>query len=158
MTATHRCPGRCGRHLPARLLACTGCTARLPEALSTALAQAFGPHADRAREDARDWLLAHPAPSTLDPADARIAGVCNHCDAPILWLTTEAGKRMPVNAEPDPVRGNVIRQHGIAGVLGASQARAARDGGTRLWLHHVVTCAFADHWHSTSKPARKARR
>lgn len=114
------------------------------------------PAHDRRRlavQDARDWWLANPAPH--DP-DARIAGECEHCHEPLLWLTTSAGKRMPVDADPDPDRGNVVRTGAVAGVLGPSKASAARAAGVPLWTHHVVTCPHADRWRST-KPAKPAR-
>lgn len=152
---THRCPGRCGRHVPASRLACPSCTDRLPDALSVALDRAWGPAVERARQDARDWLLAHPAPTSVPAEDARIGGVCEHCDAELLWLTAAADKRMPVNAAPDPDRGNVVRSGPVAGVLGASQAAAARAAGTRLWLHHTVTCPHADRWHTAAATARR---
>lgn len=72
--------------------------------------------------------------------------VCEHCEAPIQWLTTSAGKQMPVNAAPDPERGNVVLLGARAGVLGAGQAAAARARGVQVFLHHAVTCPFAHRW------------
>lgn len=144
----HRCPGRCGR--PVRRPACTRCLARLPAELREALLEHRYP---RALEEARDWLLEHPAPHDPDHA---IAGECEHCYEPLLWLTTGTGARMPVNAEPDPAHGNVVRTGNVAGVLNPQKAAAARRGGTKLWLHHVVTCRYPDRWHE--KPAPKTRK
>lgn len=79
---------------------------------------------------------------------------CNYCTAPIMWLITSAGKRMPVDARPDPERGNVLRQGDHAGVLGKNQAAAARALGTPLRLHHAVTCPFASAWQNP-KAARR---
>lgn len=71
---------------------------------------------------------------------------CNHCAAPIRWMTTVAGKNMPVDAKPDPDRGNVVRLGGRVGVLGPSQAAAARAAGQQLYLAHAASCAFASRW------------
>jgi hypothetical protein len=156
----HRCPGGCARTVPNHLFACPQDWARLPQELQAAILDSHGRdrerHAD-AMLEARDWYLEHPSPTA---PDARISGVCEHCSAALLWLTTSAGKRMPVNAEPDPERGNVMRSGGVAGVLGASLAAAARAAGKPLWLHHVVTCPHADRWRSkpAAGAARKARR
>lgn len=79
----------------------------------------------------------------MTPADQ-----CNFCSEPIRWMTTTNGKNMPVNAKPDPDRGNVIRLTSGAGVLGAKQATAARAHGVELFLHHVVTCPYAARWRS----------
>lgn len=78
----------------------------------------------------------------------RFPGTCNHCGEAIRWLLTTKGKNMPVNAEPDPKRGNVIRQGGQAGVLNPRAAIAARAAGKELFLHHVVTCPYASRWRS----------
>jgi hypothetical protein len=80
---------------------------------------------------------------------------CNYCRAEILWLTTTNGKRMPVDARPDLERGNVLRQGDRAGVLGKSQAAAARAQGTPLRTHHALTCPYASAW-SGPKGARRA--
>jgi hypothetical protein len=71
---------------------------------------------------------------------------CPDCGKPILWLTTEAHARMPVDAEPDPHRGNVILIGGVAGVLGRAKARAARAAGFDLRTHHRLKCPNADAW------------
>lgn len=144
----HRCPGRCGRNI--RRPACTRCLARLPDDLRTAVLEHRYP---RAIEEARDWLLEHPAPPDPDHA---IAGECEHCYEPLIWPRTGSGALIPLNADPDPERGNVARIGKVAGVLGPTQAAAARRGGTELWLHHAVTCRFPERWHS--KPAPKTSR
>lgn len=88
-----------------------------------------------------------PGP-TVTPDDQ-----CNHCAAPIRWLTTSTGARMPVDAAPDPDRGNVVRLGGVASVLG-KQAAAARAAGVELYLHHAVSCPFADRWNKGKARAR----
>lgn len=161
----HRCPGRCGVTLPGHRHTCPTCWARVPNQLrlpvehGSASRQPGREAADRlarAREDARDWLLDHPAPAN---PDASISGWCEHCDAQLLWLTTTAGKRMPVDAAPDPERGNVTRSQGVAGVLGDQAATAARAAGQPLWLPHMASCPHVERWHSRERrTTRKARR
>jgi len=77
--------------------------------------------------------------------------ICSDCQAPILWLLTSNNKRMPVDAAPDPKRGNVIRQGHQAGVLGKTQADAARAAGTELRTHHALTCPYAGRWQRKEK-------
>jgi hypothetical protein len=144
----HRCPGRCGRNI--RRPACTRCLARLPDHLRTALIERQNATTPtqvqlwaNAVEEARDWLLEHPAPP--DP-DHKIAGECEHCYEPLLWLPTAAGPRLAVNADPDPVQGTVVRTGKVGGVLASGQAAAARRGGTPLWRVHVETCRYPERW------------
>lgn len=77
----------------------------------------------------------------MTPADQ-----CNYCAEAIRWMTTAAGKPMPVNAAPDPVRGNVVRIGGRVGVLGRHTADAARRQGVELYLHHAATCPHRKQW------------
>lgn len=82
---------------------------------------------------------------------------CNYCHAPIRWLKTGAGKNMPVDAVPDPARGNVLIVGGLAAVLGPGPARGARATGKQLYLHHAATCPHAEQWRSTGTPAQSAQ-
>lgn len=83
---------------------------------------------------------------------------CNYCAAPIRWLTTSTGKRMPVDAQPDRERGNVVRLGGLAAVLGKGPAAAARDQGVDAYLHHAVTCPYAAQWNTKARhPAGRRR-
>lgn len=92
-------------------------------------------------------------------ADVKPSSTCNYCFGRLRWLTTAAGQLMPVDAEPDPKRGNVIVIGGKAGVLGPSRARAARASGVQLYLHHAATCPQAAAWNKpTPKPGRPAPR
>lgn len=75
---------------------------------------------------------------------------CRSCRAAIIWTTNVAsGKRMPVNAEPDEQRGNVVLVSGNDGpearVLTAAElaARVSRRG---LHLSHFATCSEAARW------------
>lgn len=72
---------------------------------------------------------------------------CRSCPEHIIWTTSvTTGKRMPVNAEPDPDRGNVLLLSGNDGpesrVLTAAEvmARPTRGG---LYLSHFATCPNA---------------
>lgn len=78
--------------------------------------------------------------------DLGVPTVCSDCGAPIIWLLTVKNNRMPVDANPDPERGNVIRQGDRAGVLGPRQAAGARKAGTPMRTHHAVTCPYASRW------------
>lgn len=86
----------------------------------------------------------------MTPADQ-----CNHCAEPIRWVTTQAGKNMPVNAAPDPDRGNVIKLGHQWGVLGPRPATAARGRGVELYLHHAVTCPYAARWQGAKVSGRR---
>lgn len=72
---------------------------------------------------------------------------CSSCHEPIIWARTQLGERMPVDAKPDPERGNVILTgappHVRAGVLTHGQASGARAAGQRLYTSHLATCPHA---------------
>lgn len=77
---------------------------------------------------------------------------CDHCDARLLWAVTVNEKAMPLDAEPNPLRGNVLvtEQAGQfrASVVGKrSTAAAMRQAGQRMHLHHAVSCPYASRWH-----------
>lgn len=87
--------------------------------------------------------------------DLNTPTTCNYCSAEILWLRTTTGKLMPVDARPDPERGNVLRHGDRGGVLGKNQAAAARAAGTPLRLHHAVSCPFASAWQRGDRKAAR---
>lgn len=67
---------------------------------------------------------------------------CRTCGAPIRWVITTHGKRMPVDALPVP-GGNVLIHGGdLATVLSAAQVAECPDG-TSLYLSHFVGCPQA---------------
>lgn len=67
---------------------------------------------------------------------------CKSCRAPILWAKTKAGKRIPLNAEPDPT-GNVVIEDGVAVVL----RRGDGPGPTvRRYTSHLANCGQAGLW------------
>ncbi|MEU6387686.1 hypothetical protein ABZ847_29485 [Streptomyces bauhiniae] len=70
---------------------------------------------------------------------------CRSCSAQIIWATTERGKTMPVNAEPEP-GGNVqlVEQYGQLTAVVVPAKRAF--GRTTLRMSHFVTCPNAAEW------------
>jgi hypothetical protein len=42
---------------------------------------------------------------------------CRSCDAPLLWAVTPAGRRIPLDPEPDQERGNMMLATGRQGPL-----------------------------------------
>ena len=75
---------------------------------------------------------------------------CESCRAPIIWATTTDGKRMPVNAKPSPIAGNVAIDRNGSGRIVATvlaKQRAARLRATNavpLYLSHFVDCPQAN--------------
>jgi len=65
-------------------------------------------------------------------------GTCSSCGAAIVWVTTPAGKPMPLDAEPQK-RVVLGRQTGLAHVLDT-------------WTPHWATCPNADQ-HRRTRPA-----
>jgi hypothetical protein len=71
---------------------------------------------------------------------------CRSCPAAILWATTEKGRSMPVDAEPDP-DGNVEITYDDAGRAHAvvhGQPPMVTAG--KLHMPHFATCPKADEW------------
>lgn len=96
----------------------------------------------------------------MKPDRDRIPGVpvpCNYCQAKIMWLRTEQHRLMPLDAYPDPAKGNVRRDGDLAIVLGQAAAAAQRAAGVPLRLHHAASCPFADRWRSGPKRSSTPR-
>lgn len=78
-------------------------------------------------------------------------GVCRVCQAPLVWAVTLAsetgagGKRMPLDAEPNPAGNVAVRQTGprslVARVLGNDET--ADVFAERVYMPHFATCAGA---------------
>lgn len=72
-----------------------------------------------------------------------------HCDAPIKWLRTASGKRIPVDAEPNS-DGNVqlawVGGEQVAIVLNAADRAAAQVDGCELYMPHHATCPDVGRW------------
>jgi hypothetical protein len=74
------------------------------------------------------------------------AGQCRSCRAPVTWAETEAGRRIPVDAEPSQ-RGNlVLRERTGLPPLAVVVVGAVADGEGPLHLSHFVTCPQASQW------------
>lgn len=69
---------------------------------------------------------------------------CNSCEVPIIWCETTTGRRMPMDATPDPKKGTFVILNG--------RARTANDEDRALLrpLHtsHFATCPDAEDWRS----------
>lgn len=71
--------------------------------------------------------------------------VCRSCKQPITWTATDAGKWMPVDAEPVPT-GNVLLGGGnppTARVLSGVSLQRARHAKCLLYRSHFATCPAA---------------
>lgn len=67
---------------------------------------------------------------------------CRSCGAPVVWVLTEGGNRMPV--DPDPVEGgNIVltRENESDGTPLAAYAKA--DPGVMRHVSHFATCPSA---------------
>ena len=76
------------------------------------------------------------------------------CQAPIIWAITQAGKRMPVDADPAP-NGNVLLQPSLNPSTNTPRATVVNPNSPPLdgfdgTLHHshFETCPAADRWRS----------
>lgn len=91
--------------------------------------------------------------SLLEP-DAR----CGECGGPIHWAKTVgakgATKAFPVDPKPDPEKGNVTVNGGVAVVLRAAQVPGARAAGQPLYVSHFVTCPYADRFRRAAAARR----
>jgi hypothetical protein len=65
---------------------------------------------------------------------------CRSCGAPIIWAITDRGKRLPLDAMPNPA-GNVRLTGGNAIVLKKDDVY---DG--PRYMPHFATCKDADKW------------
>lgn len=88
----------------------------------------------------------------------RFDPACRSCGAPIRWGTNGAtGKPIPIDAAPDPQRGNVSAyQDATSGktiltVLTAPKAAAMRAADVPLHLSHFATCPHAGQWRKKNR-------
>lgn len=82
-------------------------------------------------------MTAHGSKATeADP------GTCSSCGAAVLWVRTQAGKAMPLDAAPT-LDGNVAMLEG-----GASRAYGLEDHAAQAkrYTSHFATCPHADQW------------
>ena len=66
-------------------------------------------------------------------------GQCKSCNAHILWVETENGKRMPLDLEPE-------RRFVIEAEAGADPMKARLRN---TYVSHFATCPNADRWRKT---------
>ena len=67
---------------------------------------------------------------------------CRLCDAPVLWVNTEKGKRMPLDVEPS-TEGRFVKL--MVGEDGVGVVHFVKDNeqsppGKRLYSSHFQTC------------------
>jgi hypothetical protein len=69
---------------------------------------------------------------------------CRDCGAPMIWARwADSGKGIPLNAEPDPERGNLVL-HSDGTVEKVTYLAEARKRGDDLYVTHFATCPAAD--------------
>lgn len=80
---------------------------------------------------------------------------CPDCHKAIIWARTKNDQWMPLDGEPSD-HGNVQllaladTRWPYADVIGRPQSRTAlRAAGQKLYLHHRLSCPFADRWART---------
>ena len=68
---------------------------------------------------------------------------CKACGAPIVWVTTAAGRAMPVQRSTSD-DGTIVLRGGLAYVVGVVEAEALRADDVPLFVSHFVSCPAAD--------------
>lgn len=61
---------------------------------------------------------------------------CRSCGVEVVWVVTEAGKKMPVDAKPTE-KGNLLLENGVARYV---------EAGKGTHVSHFATCAQAKGW------------
>jgi len=81
---------------------------------------------------------------------------CRSCGAPVWWVLSTTGKRLPLDAEPSPA--GTVMVHGggeeeaapVGEVLTGDRLTRARAmverGDLALYVSHFATCPHADDW------------
>lgn len=84
----------------------------------------------------------------------RTRATCKSCRAPIRWLPTRKGNKMPVDARPstDPSANVVICDDGVVEVLGPMDPRWATS--TPRYVSHFRSCPHADQHRRPAKGRR----
>ena len=76
---------------------------------------------------------------------------CSKCEAPIIWVITERGKKMPVDADPTDLGGFVLLERGEDSASPPLATHHTKVSGKVLLLSdrhdsHFATCPHADHF------------
>lgn len=66
---------------------------------------------------------------------------CKSCNADVVWVETSTGKKMPMDAKPDP-KGTFVIINGKARKVTVDDRRLFRE----TYTSHFATCAQADDW------------
>lgn len=66
--------------------------------------------------------------------------LCKYCQAPILWVTTAGGKRMPLNLRPARHGDVLVDTRNVARVCDARELVSQRHLGQTLYVRHAKTC------------------
>lgn len=78
---------------------------------------------------------------------------CRGCGREILWAKTVRGRPMPLDPEPDPLRGRIALHHDQATVLRGHDLATAQLQGDELYVPHWATCANAKDFRLKGKSA-----
>lgn len=85
-------------------------------------------------------------PSAHEPhsptSEVMRATSCQSCGAPIKWVVTEAGRNMPIDAEPSE-KGNLLL---IDRYVRFVKTREREDRDVPLYISHFATCPDARAW------------
>jgi hypothetical protein len=74
---------------------------------------------------------------------------CRSCGASIIWTLTPAGKRFPVDAEPDRESGTIFVRAGYMRRLDGDELEEARARDAPLYVAHWATCPQSRSWRRT---------
>lgn len=98
--------------------------------------------------ETKDGPIVHPAPEPEAPRSAPAAkqSVCRSCGAPLKWITSRNGKKMPCDAEPIPywqgTSENLFQEDGTM-IRCSLQGTPGMQIGT-AYRSHFSTCPDAD--------------
>lgn len=76
-----------------------------------------------------------------------VVSACRSCGAPLLWVITDGGKRMPLDADPTPAGTFVVadRDRDALRVSYVAPDALLIDDPPR-YVSHYATCPDADRW------------
>ena len=91
---------------------------------------------------------------TKQAPDRGKATTCKSCGASIVWIETDAGKPMPLDAEPSPTGTVMLDETGRRGsVCKGDDLERCRTEGVPLRVSHFATCAQASQHRRPSRGA-----